>query len=438
MIAPAVQCVGMSTGNLYHLLRFIPATEGWEMSPGLERAARALVASGRLRINADTQRNFVRHGTADSDQTFTARELTDPALLARTRAALARHVAPAHGAQGVEDLLARLRQELVKARGVSVEKELKVARVITQSAHPAVIQLLLESGAEVFVSYSHNVGDLMAVHDWQGHGTSSGLQATSQDGAQVFISCNGDPFFEGEQKTYTTDGFPALARMVVIGGQELGHFSDLIRSNRGILGRYSLSDTVHAGRRADIAHMARWKAFATRAGLSTLLRAEKSVAFYAARKLMFSPPWLYWQLRRGLAWARCALALRGSSIPFHLPLYPRHRAGEALALFLDDMAFNLAPQADVYRHPDPAQEEAIACIEALARVPQQVMKWGQKAVLAAWPRLTPFYYSTVIGGCEAVLTHPAPATKMTIYQQLMAFMRRRLRARPGYHPSRRH
>jgi len=41
-----------------------------------------------------------------------------------------------------------------------------------------------------------------------------------------------------------------------------------------------------------------------------------------------------------------------------------------------DMQSNLSPTADVYKRTDPEAKEAIACVEALARVPQQVMKWG--------------------------------------------------------------
>jgi hypothetical protein len=59
------------------------------------------------------------------------------------------------------------------------------------------------------------------------------------------------------------------------------------------------------------------------------------------------------------------------------------------------MAFNLAPEAEVYRNPDPLVEEAIAVIEAVARVPQQVHKWGHAAVKAAWPNLYDFYYGTI-------------------------------------------
>ena len=67
------------------------------MPPALEFLAQRLVASGRLRVHADAARNYVRHGTTDSDETFSRRELTDPALVPGTRRRLARHVAPAAG-----------------------------------------------------------------------------------------------------------------------------------------------------------------------------------------------------------------------------------------------------------------------------------------------------------------------------------------------------
>ena len=227
------------------------------------------------------------------------------------------------------------------------------------------------------------------------HGTASGLQSTATSGTAVFVSAGGDPFFEGEHKHYTTDGFPALARMVVIAGQELGHFSDLRRTAQGITGRYS-TDPMHSrlraapeagqGRFADIHHVATLHKLYARAGLATLRRAEQAVGFYHQR-LRYSPPWFFHQLRRGMRWGvfvrRCQRL--GIYVPFKT--YPYHRHGEAVALFLSDMAFNLEPDADVYRNPDPLVEEAIAVIEAVARVPQQVHKWG---ACGGSPRLAPF------------------------------------------------
>lgn len=428
--------------NLYHLLSFIPRVEAWEMPPALEAMAEALVRSGKLRINADTERNYVRLGTSDSDKTFTARELNDPALRATTYRALARHVAPAEGQSGLARLYDQLQNELKKGRGVPPDKEIKIARVLVQSAEPAVIQCLLESGTEVFVSYSHTVGDLMAVHHWDSFGSTSGMQSTEAGSTAVYVSAGGDPFFEGEHKTYTTDGFPALARMVVIAGQELGHFADLRRTRQGITGRHSTDPNHVALRAAAIAREGRIEgqqrlaSLARRyaaAGLPALRRAEKGIAFYHAR-FRYTPPWCLYQLRRAIAWTVFRHRCRKSAIYLPLAPYPYLRHGDAIEQFLSDMEYNLAPDADVYRNPDPLVEEAIAVIEAVARVPQQVHKWGHAAVSLAWPSLYRFYFGTIIPATSAAIAQPPQPINMTIYQSLAAKIRRRLRPRPGYYP----
>ncbi|PZP86487.1 MAG: hypothetical protein DI582_02530 [Azospirillum brasilense] len=425
----------MSLGNLYHLLHALPAIEAWEMPPALEQAAQQLVRSGKLRINADHTRNFVRMGFTDWDATFTARELNDAALLAQTRQKLARHVPPSQGAHGIDELLQRLRADLFKAGGVDAVKEQRVARVLVQSAHASVVQLLLRAGAEIFVSYSHNVGDLMAVHDWQTHGLANGMQATSERGLQVFVSCGGDPFFEGEQKTYTTDGFPALARMMVIGGQELGHFADLMRAGHAIVGRYSMRPEARAMRRADMAHLAGWNRAFTSPAMRQLRRAESALAFYDKRN-KFSAVWAFWQLRRAVALVRFSTAPWPANLPKKLRSIPPARRGENLERFYADMLFNLSPQADAYRRSTPEAEEEIACIEAVARVPQQAIKWGHEAVRAAWPQLYRLYYGTVVPACATAAGSSGPSNKTSFFQNLSIAVRHQLRPRPDYYPER--
>ena len=422
----------MAPTNQYHLLYRLPAVEAWEMPPALEALAEALVASGQLRIAADQYRNYVLHGTSDTDQSFSARELTDPALLPATRRLLKRHVPPAAGPDGVEALLAQLLGELKKTRGIEPEKELRVARVLVQSMHPSVARLMLQSGTSVFVSYAHNVAELMAVQAWEREGTASGLQATSMDGTAVYISCGGDPFFEGEQKTYKTDGFPALARMMVIGGQELGHFSDLIRQRGEIVGRYSLAPAVRQGRRADMAQVARLDMAYARIGAGRLLRAEAALRFYGKWRRL-SPPWAFYQLWRFGWWL--AVWLRAGAMRLRLRTLPHHRYGTALRMFFDDMAFNLAPEADVYRSADPEVEEDIACIEAVARVPQQVHKWGHEAVRLAWPQLYAVYFGQVIPGCVAAVDgwRQVPV-QPPVFAPVRRFLRKIRHGKPGYYP----
>ena len=72
-----------------------------------------------------------------------------------------------------------------------------------------------------------------------------------------------------------------------------------------------------------------------------------------------------------------------------------------LKVFFPDMLFNLTPVAEVYRRKDPNEEEAIVCIEAVARVPQQVVKWGHEAVRASTPALYALYYGEIVPACDA-------------------------------------
>jgi hypothetical protein len=330
---------------------------------------------------------------------------------------------------------------------VSVEKEMKVARVLVQAAHPSVIQLLITSGTEIFISYHHTVADLMAVHAWQTHGSNSGLQATEADGTAVYVSAGGDPFFEGEQKTYTTDGFPALARMLVIAGQELGHFADLRRSPHGILGRHSTDATARSLRASPVAAAARMAdgrevARLTKAyqalGLARLQRAEHRVAFYHKR-LRYSPPWLVAQAWRFILWLRFISRCKKANLLHSFKMLPAMPLGDAIANFLADMAFNLNPDADVYRNPNPVIEEAIKVIEAVARVPQQEHKWGVKAVAFAWPNLSGFYNRTVLPACSHHLLEtgvdllPDDCNIIKLHQRIIISLRRRYNRKPAYY-----
>jgi len=79
-----------------------------------------------------------------------------------------------------------------------------------------------------------------------------------------------------------------------------------------------------------------------------------------------------------------------------------------------DMAFNLEPKADVYSSPDKRIEEAIACVEALARVPQQANKWGHKNTRFFWRNLYMFYYNSVIPS-DIAIYESMSGKKFTMY-----------------------
>src|SRR5262249_2858954 len=67
---------------------------------------------------------------------------------------------------------------------------------------------------------------------------------------------------------------------------------------------------------------------------------------------------------------------------------------------VEDMKVNLAPMADVYRRTDPEAQEAILCVEALARVPQQALKWGHLTTMETMRGLYKIYYREVIPSLE--------------------------------------
>ena len=437
----------MHATNQYHILHHIPAVEAYEMPPALENMARQLVESGRLRVNADFARNFVSYTTASMDRNFSARELYDPLLLPRTKSVIQESVPEGLGPMAVNDKLEMLRRELKKAGDISPEKEMRVARLVVQAAHPAVIATLLRERAEMFVSYSHDVADLMAMHFWHTRGNASGMQTSSDSGSGVYVSCGGDPFFDGadDQKSFITDGFGALARMMVIAGQELGHFADLIRlPHGGIGGRISAdmggrirpSKAAKAARDTDIATVQHMHAALAKAGLGGLLRIERHIEFYKKQgrgRGLFA---LWHQFRRLVLWGIFMLRAPRSRVPY-VRTTPKFPCATYYSTLLSDMAFNLSPQADAYKRPDPVEEEAIACIEALARVPQQVHKWGHSVTKRCMPGLYVLYYGEVIPALTRHLPEKTRnalprAYKLSFLQSFTIGFRHIFRKKPGY------
>lgn len=396
--------------NLYHVLYAMPSHDGKTLSSSLEMLAQQLVQSGRLRINADNARNFITYSGSGFDKTFSKRELIDPRLLPETKQTVANTLPPAAGAKGLADTYERLLRDLKRAGDIPAEKELAIARLLVQAAHPAVMLLCLLERVDIFVSYSHNVADLMAMHFWDSQGRNSGMQSISGDGTAVYVSCGGDPFITDEaHKTYTTDGFDALARLMVIAAQEFAHFADLRRNSQGqMVGRYSASlsplapsAVARSARNADMATLRQAYIIARHWHIEQLARLEETRSFYRKRR-RFSLLRAWYELRclTEQGWIRYFAARRNVTLIRSFPSHSFGMHGWATRFMacLGDMAFNLAPDADVYRRSDAQEEEAIACIEALARVPQQAIKWGEATTRACWPALSALYYQHVVPG----------------------------------------
>ncbi len=369
--------------NVYNVVFKSPATEAKAMPPGLEDLAQNLVKSGRLRIDADEKINFIRYPHSPQVTFFSHRELYDPALTPWTIRQI-----------GKNDL-ETMRREISTNQPVSSELEINLARLFVQTNHPAVIELILITGVEVFLSYSFNIGDLLDLQSWQEHGSNSGMQSISSAETRIYVSSDGDPFVEEKERAQYS-----IARFMTIAAQETGHFADLRRDNKGRpYARYSLdlheykaSEKVYAARMKDILWVNKIRGVFNHLELSKTAKIEKSISFYEKyRKYSFkhfSTIIKSWILTKHL---------QRRAANFNIDIAHLHNA-QNLAIMLADMSFNLSPQADVYKNKDKIIEEAIATVEALARVPQQAIKWGHATTRFMYPNLYRIYYREVIPG----------------------------------------
>ncbi len=391
-----------------------PYLEKYEMPIGLEKLARDLVYSGQLRIDAENHINFARFSVPNRsiNRMFSKRELYSRNLLQNTKKLLRFYLKFEAQGRNLEKVIWNhiiyMRRELRKYRNVEFELEMKIARILVQSVEPIVIGLILLEKVEVFVSYSYNIGDVLDVVVWQQAGENSGMQSTDGVNCAIFVSTGGNPFRPNEKENEVFgDGMPAMARMMVIAGQEMGHYSDLIRDLRGrYVARHSANlsctharDEVSRARKLDLKHveMLRWKF--EKIGFKKLIFFETHVKFFREHKrsglIKFSYLICALVLRRMFLTMSCFLKLHGFVQYFFRFQY----VGLALDDMLKDMAFNLSPKADVYRKENEQEEEAIACVEALARVPQQKVKWGEFITANSTPNLYEIYYGQVIPRC---------------------------------------
>jgi hypothetical protein len=395
--------------NVYDVLAQRPALTKESLFVELEALAQKLVQSGRFRVDAGDRLNYIRfsHPAWGIYKIFSKRELTDPKLVPITlrhlEALLEKRFEPHELEQEAKNELARLQREVGKFIEVPIETEMKLARAVVQAAHPAVVMLILWEEVEVFVAYSHTVGDMLDIESWQKMGSSSGLQSTAgRRDYCVYTSAGGDPFHTGEHAS-PYDGPAALARLMVIAAQEMGHFADIQRGSMGEpISRHSAnisvtqaSEHVRLARLNDLKHAKTLQTQLMKLGLDEGIKLEQSAQFYAkhraneriakssaAKAARYHKKFVARAIKAGFTWMA------------HMPASTQPLTD--IGRMLDDMLFNLAPVAEAYRRDNPAVEEAIACAEALARVPQQAVKWSHKVTFALWPAMYQIYYGQVI------------------------------------------
>lgn len=395
--------------NLYHIIDRLPPYAPEEMLVEYEELAQSLVQSGKMRIDTDDKCNFARFSEPGrrASLMFSKEELTESHLIDETRATLL----AVYGNKSTEltqkrvsDTIKSLRNQIAKLQPVSKDLMLKLARLFVQSIHPIAIKWLLLEKVEVFISYSHNIGGMMDIMTWQQAGTNSGMQSTDGRDVAIFVSCGGDPFGETAQEHPTYgDGFPAMARLQVIAGQEIGHYSDIMRNSQGRqIGRHSANFActrspphVLKARRDDLKRcdVIAKKLYAD--GMVGLIKHEEAIRFYRKNKVR-GLKLLYHIIVGWVHKQRVLVKAHRDGMYFVKRFSGEEFMGIMLRAMIADMKFNLAPVADVYKRDDKEAEEAIACVEALARVPQQVNKWGFLTTKAMMQGLYHVYYGEVI------------------------------------------
>jgi hypothetical protein len=396
--------------QVYHIIYNQPILDSKHMVKDQEKMVQQLVSSGRLRLDAPPFTNFQLLTIPDLGfaVTLSYRELFAPELENYTIRILTdfwsqRMLSEEQIIIKVQSTLELFRNEISKKAIINSEVELKIARILIQSAHPAVWKMLLTERTEIFVTYGHSVGDVLDVVNWKASGENSGLQSTNGRDAAIFISCGGNPFRKTEFEDYG-DGKPAIARMMVIGAQEIGHYSDIKRNNLGRqIGRFSANfsatkavDTVAEARLNDINNCHKIYNIMLECGIESLLEIEKSIAFYKKLKLRLDKKIILY-IQHFFLKRLFINKLLARGIEFVTDLKTRYTLiATHLKLIFEDNLVNLDPKAEVYKRDNPQAEEAIKCVEALARVPQQVIKFGKNSCKIFIPNLYRIYYNEVI------------------------------------------
>ena len=388
--------------NIYHLIERIPCFEAEDMYVEYEELAQRLAASGLMRVDTGNKCNFARLVDPSKNVSLmVSKQQLEGVLLDQTKARLMKVY---NNSAKVASLIANCNSQIAKHIEVEPDLILKLARLLVQSTHSIVMHWLLMEKVEVFVSYSHNIGDMMDVMTWQQAGTNSGMQSTDGRSVAVYTSSDGNPFAETDPKIRIYgDGWPAVARMQIVAAQELGHYSDIKRDDNGRqIGRHSANFActtavphVKAGRVKDIQKCDEIFSYLMNHGMSSLIEHESSLRFYRKNNLS-NLKTLYHSIMIYFYENRLMKLTSRPELLFVRRFKQEKYMGLMIQAMVADMKFNLAPVAAVYKRDDKEAEIAIACVEALARVPQQCIKWGHITTSVMMGNLYKVYYNEVI------------------------------------------
>ncbi len=394
--------------NHYDRLSFKPILERDELFIELENLANLIVKEGLLRVSNDTKCNFIILPIAGGEEfvSFSKRELFDEKLLPRTYKTLKEKqlfYELDNEEESPENKVLILRKKLSRFQDISEDEELKLARLLVQSAHPAIIANMIYEKVKFYISYSHTVSDLLNVQLWQSARYSSGLQANDFRYSSVFVSCGGNPFFDAKESGDENDGYNAIAKLIIIAAQEIAHHADIIKNNRGEnIGRASTNIYMNApnelceiARQNDILRINKIINKLEKIGVKKVFDNERKFRIqYKYRKFALYTYYLF--LRKIISQLLFRLYAKIIGLNFVKKIKNKFAVAEECLIIAGDMLFNLEPQAQAYRNQNKNIEKAIMCAEALARIPQQEAKWGRALVRYFTPNLRKYFYESLL------------------------------------------
>lgn len=404
--------------QIYHITYQKPVITRDGMVKDLENMAEELLESGRLRLDTVTETNFVRFFIKDIGKHVAAspRELNEKNIIFTKRILAGMLYRSGDNPAFLEEKINRqiniFKKGFSNINQPSTELQLKIARLLVQSVHPSVMKLLLWERTEFFVTFGYSVGEVMDVVSWKENGDSSGLQATDGRDAAVFVSAAGDPFAEtSKEHPEYGDGVPAMSRMMVIVAQEMGHFSDIKRDQNGRqIGRYSANfsatvanPAVAKSRIEDIKNCKTILAILNKSHLfNVMLETEQILIFRRKHKVKkLSMPFI--KLYYNTLKLFFSIEMKRKGYDLHKIISTSvTEVATYLKMAIEDTLVNLEPKAG-YERNSAHEQEAIYCVEAMARVPQQVIKLGKKMTSILMPNLYQIYYFKIIPGCIKAL-----------------------------------
>jgi hypothetical protein len=361
-----------------------------------------------MRIHAGQDHNYARILLPEIllNQSISLREFNTPALTETFVKRLHTILQTKHEASPIDGLVTRYMdqaKELLATCSPPPEAdEIMAARALVLSNALPVIELLHLEGAEIFISYDATTHETT---DWRKYTTGQSAPSIGSLLAAIHIHCGGHPFTVTTPRNQHPNHF--LASFMITAARETGHYADMLRDNSGAwTGRHSTTDWIQSpseqaskSRMRDIRNSEYYHYSLSHIGLMRIMEWERHLQFYRNQKTGSSTRLLVWMGSK-LAWygLRFVMTQRGMRALTTLPAspYPAIQIGQ----FFEDMRYNLAPQAPHHQGSNADETDALACMEALARVPQQVIKWGHEAVYCISPYLYSMYYSDVVPACE--------------------------------------